>query len=159
SQGMMIFSRYPILRVDQLQPISEYYPCLVATLQLPATTVTLVSMHPPRPLRVGESIDRGVYFDSVADHVRFLDGPVIVAGDLTATPWPRPFRAMVRRTGLTNAWSLRPWLSTWPSLVPFLGLPIDHVLAREADITAVRVGDSGGSDHFPLIATIRLYPD
>lgn len=159
SQGMMIFSRYPILSLQQHQPISEYYPYLAATLQLPSETVTLISMHPPRPLRIGESVDRDIYFARVADHVRSLRGPVIVAGDLTATPWSRPFRDMVRLTGLTNAWSLRPWLSTWPRWTPYVGLPIDHILAsHDAAIVEVRLGDGAGSDHFPLIATVKL-PD
>jgi endonuclease/exonuclease/phosphatase (EEP) superfamily protein YafD len=160
SQGMMIFSRYPILNIEQFQPISEYYPYLVATLQLPSATLTLISMHPPRPLRIGESVDRDVYFSRVADHVQALDGPVVVAGDLTAVPWSRPFRDMVRRTRLTSAWSLRPWLSTWPSWAPYVGLPLDQILVNEdAAITAVGLGDSAGSDHFPVIATVRLRDD
>lgn len=159
SQGMMIFSRAPIAQIRQLQPISEYYPCLVATLQLPSTTVTLFSVHPPRPLRLGESIDRDIYFARVAQQVRSVDGPVVVAGDFTATPWSRAFAELVRGTGLVKAWSLRPWLSTWPSWLPSFGIPIDHILANgRLAIVDVRLGDSGGSDHFPVIATLRLRP-
>jgi endonuclease/exonuclease/phosphatase (EEP) superfamily protein YafD len=157
SQGMMIFSRYPILRIQQFQPISEYYPYLAATVQLPSATLTLISMHPPRPLRIGESIDRAVYFARIADHVRAIDGPAVVAGDLTATPWSRPFSDMIHQTGMISAWSRAPWLSTWPSWAPYVGIPIDHVLANDGvAITDVRLGDSAGSDHFPLIATLRL---
>jgi endonuclease/exonuclease/phosphatase (EEP) superfamily protein YafD len=160
SRGMMIFSRVPIADFRQLQPISEYYPYLAATLRLPSGPVTLLSIHPPRPLRLGESIDRDIYFARVAQHVRDLDGPVIVAGDFTATPWSRPFADLVRGTGLVKAWSLRPWLSTWPSWLPTFGVPIDHILANEGlAIVDVRLGDSGGSDHFPVIATLRVRPD
>ena len=160
SQGMMIFSRFPIAQIRQLQPISEYYPYLAATLQLPFGAITLLSIHPPRPLRLGESIDRDIYFARVAQHVRSLDGPVIVAGDFTATPWSRPFAELVRGTGLTKAWSLKPWLSTWPSWLPSFGIPIDHILANgRLAITDVRLGESAGSDHFPVIATLRLRPE
>jgi endonuclease/exonuclease/phosphatase (EEP) superfamily protein YafD len=157
SQGMMIFSRYPIAQLRQLQPISEFYPYLAATLQLPSATLTLLAIHPPRPLRLGESVDRDIYFERVAEHVRHLDGPVIVAGDFTATPWSRPFAGLVRSAGLTKAWSLQPWLSTWPSWLPYVGIPIDHILANgRVAITGVRLGPNGGSDHFPVIATLRL---
>jgi endonuclease/exonuclease/phosphatase (EEP) superfamily protein YafD len=160
SRGMMIFSRLPIAQFQQRQPISEYYPYLAATLQLPSGPVALLSIHPPRPLRLGESIDRDIYFARVAQHVRSLDGPVIVAGDFTATPWSRPYAELVRGTGLTKAWSLRPWLSTWPSWLPTFGIPIDHILANgDLAIVDVRLGDSGGSDHFPVIATLRVRPD
>jgi endonuclease/exonuclease/phosphatase (EEP) superfamily protein YafD len=157
SQGMLIFSRYPIVQFRQLQPISEYYPYLAATLQLPSATLTLLAIHPPRPLRVGESVDRDIYFKRVAEHVQRLEGPVIVAGDFTATPWSRPFAELVRSAGLTKAWSLQPWLSTWPSWLPHIGIPIDHILANgRVAITGVRLGPDGGSDHFPVIATLRL---
>ncbi|HVO16597.1 MAG TPA: endonuclease/exonuclease/phosphatase family protein [Alphaproteobacteria bacterium] len=159
SQGMMILSRVPLAQIRQLQPISEYYPYLTATLQLPSAAVTLLSIHPPRPLRLGESVDRDIYFARVAQHVRSLDGPVIVAGDFTATPWSRAFAELTRGTGLIKAWSLRPWLSTWPSWLPSFGIPIDHILANgRLAIVDVRLGDSGGSDHFPVIATLRLRP-
>ena len=156
SQGMMIFSRFPILRIQQMQPISEYYPYLVATLQLPSGTVTLLALHPPRPTRIGESIDRAIYFARVADQVRTIAGPVVVAGDMTAVPWSRPLADMMRQTGLTSAWSLKPWLSSWPSWLPYVGLPIDHVLVRGIAVADVRLGNGAGSDHLPVIATLDL---
>src|SRR5690606_16012366 len=35
SRGMVVLSRYPILGIEQHQPISEFYPYLLANLQLP----------------------------------------------------------------------------------------------------------------------------
>lgn len=157
SRGMMILSRYPITWSEQMQPISKYYPYVAAVLQLPSTTVTLLAIHPPRPTRIGESVDRDIYFERVAQHVRHLDGPILVMGDFTAVPWSQAFEALTRDTGLIKAWSLKPWLTSWPSWLPNLGLPIDQILANDAfAITDVRLGEDGGSDHVPVIATLRL---
>ena len=157
SQGIMIFSRFPILQIKQYEPISIYYPYLAATVKVQAATVTVIAFHPPRPLRGGESAGRVLTFDSVAQHVRHIEGPVIVAGDLTATPWSRPFVDFVHATGLIKAWSLKPWQSSWPSWLPNIGIPIDHILVNDRlAIADVVLGQDTGSDHFPVIATLTL---
>lgn len=157
SQGMMILSRLPIAQVEQFEPASMYYPYLAATVKIQSTSVTVIAFHPPRPLHSGESEGRVASFDSLAQHVRRLKGAVIVAGDLTATPWSRPFADFVHTTGMVKAWSLKPWLNTWPSWLPYLGIPIDQILVNSAvAIADVRLGAASGSDHFPVIATLRL---
>ena len=67
---MMIFSRLPIAQFQQLQPISEYYPYLAATLQLPSGPVALLSIHPPRPLRHRNALRSGG--ETAGRNVRFV---------------------------------------------------------------------------------------
>ena len=81
----------------------------------------------------------------------------VVLGDFNATPWNDAFQAMRRECGL-SAGSTRWWLPSWPDPLPgLLRVPIDHVLVG-GDLTVVdaRLGPSIGSDHRPVLATIRV---
>jgi endonuclease/exonuclease/phosphatase (EEP) superfamily protein YafD len=64
---------------------------------------------------------------------------------------------MRARTGL-SAGSTRWWLPSWPDPLPApLRVPIDHVLvAGDLAVEQARLGASFGSDHRPLLATIRI---
>jgi endonuclease/exonuclease/phosphatase (EEP) superfamily protein YafD len=77
--------------------------------------------------------------------------PLIVAGDLNATPWSSAF-AVAARHGLDRASGLAP---TWPRR--HVGIPIDHVLAdthwRRGE---AQRGPDIGSDHLPV--RVALHP-
>jgi endonuclease/exonuclease/phosphatase (EEP) superfamily protein YafD len=78
--------------------------------------------------------------------------PWVVCGDLNATYWSTPMRALgVPR--VQGAW----WpLGSWPSWLPsWLGIPIDHVLVSPELVVARRtLGASAGSDH--RLVTVEL---
>ncbi|MCB0359550.1 MAG: endonuclease/exonuclease/phosphatase family protein, partial [Bdellovibrionales bacterium] len=87
-------------------------------------------------------------------------GPVILCGDLNATPFSRVYRLLERTLteGKADSESRRS-SGTWVSFFPFLRL--DHILVnRELRTSAVRVVNSRGartaSDHLPVIADVEL---
>ena len=80
--------------------------------------------------------------------------PVLMIGDLNATPWSRPWARLVEATGLRGAPGL---VATWPSLLRPVGIPIDHVLGNGGiQVVEAWAGPDVGSDHRPLIAVVRL---
>ena len=83
--------------------------------------------------------------------------PVMLLGDLNASPWSYPFRRLLRDTGLLNSmrgWGVQP---TWPAPLGPLGIPIDHVLhSEEIRITRRSTGPWIGSDHLPLIIEFAI---
>lgn len=86
--------------------------------------------------------------------VRVLPGPVVMAGDMNAAPSSAVFRAIGRETGLASAdISLQP---TWPSILGWFGIAIDHVFTRGVAGVAVRRLGAGGSDHKALEAAIAF---
>jgi endonuclease/exonuclease/phosphatase (EEP) superfamily protein YafD len=78
-----------------------------------------------------------------------LQQPVLLAGDLNATPWSTGMRALTAgelRFGSRQS----PWKPTWSVRSPF-AIPIDHALSTAPLlILERRVGPDLGSDHRPL---------
>ena len=82
---------------------------------------------------------------------------VIVAGDFNTAPWSSPFRKLLRLTNMRNTNAGYGMQSTWNSNSPtFLRMPIDHILcSRKFKVTFRKVGGDVGSDHLPVLATLR----
>ena len=82
---------------------------------------------------------------------------MIVAGDFNTTPWSPYFRDLVAAAGLRNAAEGHGYVGTWPAWFWPALIPIDHVLLKGPLVaTSVRRGPAIGSDHFPIIADVRL---
>ena len=83
-----------------------------------------------------------------------ISGPLVLMGDLNAAPWSRRVHLLARRCALATPRLPRP---TWPAGAGWFGLPIDHVLVREARLTGLdRFGAGLGSNHLGLLARISL---
>ncbi len=154
--GIVLFSRHPIVAVTRVTPTPGGPPYMVAEIAVDGQTVSVVALHPPNPVNARRSALRDRYLAEVAEAVRRLDGPVIVAGDFNSTAWSAAYRDFVGRTGLANTAHGRGWRPTWPVWPPG-GIAIDHVLVN--DRLAVRDvfrGPDVGSDHFPLTVDLAL---
>lgn len=85
-------------------------------------------------------------------------GPVIVGGDLNATPDVREFRRLLRDGYRDGAAQAAAGLTrTYPSnvIIPLL-LAVDHIITREATAVSLRTVEVAGSDHLALAATVVL---
>jgi endonuclease/exonuclease/phosphatase (EEP) superfamily protein YafD len=86
--------------------------------------------------------------------VRQLDAPVLLVGDLNATPWSHGMRLLRDGTDLGYRSPDPAWTATWYSFY-LLGIPIDHALATPPLVIARReIGPSVGSDHRPQLLEI-----
>ena len=85
-------------------------------------------------------------------------GPVIVAGDSNTSAWSPRFRNLVAATGLRDAEVGQGWIGTWPAWFRPALVPIDHVLVKgPVAVVDLRREPFVGSDHYPLVADLRLY--
>lgn len=76
---------------------------------------------------------------------------LVLAGDFNAAPWSFAMRRLERTSGLQRRTVALP---SWPGWFPVL--PIDHVWAGSAwDTAEVRRGPFLGSDHRPIVVTLR----
>lgn len=121
-------------------------------------TITIFSLHATGPGTPGGFRTRDAQFDRVRELVTAADGPVIVAGDLNATIFSRPFHALLNDAGLRTAISGRREAPTWPDWARPFGIRIDHVLVNGLDVCSVAVGPASGSDHRPVTADLRVPP-
>lgn len=112
----------------------------------------------PRPATSQDGSEaRDELLADVAKRVTREVDPVVVIGDLNATPWSHAFRGLMSEGDLVNSligFGLQP---TWPGDLPFgLTIPIDHMLhTAELTTTERAVGPSLGSDHKPLIVSVK----
>ena len=119
--------------------------------------MTVIGIHMYRPTTPSDSLQQSRQFAILADDLKHLEGPLVVAGDFNSTPWTGKFSDFVRQSGLRR---LTSGLSgTWPVPIARVGLAIDHVLVSNAfAASSVETGPSVGSDHLSLITTIRVSP-
>lgn len=157
---IILFSRLPIVSASE-EPRHGRRPRLVSEVETGGRTIAVVGVHPysPSPRNPGRSWLRNRELDAIAARVGGTDQPVIVAGDFNATPFSPHFRDLLAEAGLRNAAAGRGWLGTWPSWFWPARVPIDHILVGgPLGVASFERGPSIGSDHFPVVADVRLQP-
>jgi endonuclease/exonuclease/phosphatase (EEP) superfamily protein YafD len=159
--GTVVFSRYPLRRVQRLDTSFGSYAMDVRT---PRGRVHLVAAHSRPP--VGDVSDWR-YDQGVIRHAaRATSERTMIVGDLNATMDHLPMRTLVGigfQDAATQADSQ--WQPTWPAAgeVSRLGfslpslVPIDHVLLSSG-LRALRTDSATveGTDHRALVATVGL---
>lgn len=119
-----------------------------------APGVTVYAVHLPSTRMTPTGLDVAAHDQSIELLAQALaadeSDALIVAGDLNTTlddPALTPVTALVSEP--RHGFGL-----TFPAAFPLV--PIDHVLARGAAVTEVRVLDRTGSDHLPVVASVDL---
>lgn len=156
--GVGLWSRYPIITSGSDESFTR--GLIYARVQVPdtdyETTVVCTHMPPPRSA-----------FDDWRNDISRLGavlrdfptgGPIVVGGDLNATPDVREFRRVLRdgyRDGAAQAGA--GFTRTHPNnvIIPPL-LAVDHILTRGATVTSLRTVAVAGSDHLALAAHVAL---
>jgi endonuclease/exonuclease/phosphatase (EEP) superfamily protein YafD len=154
--GIALYHRrgFAAARVDML---GGFLPSLVARLE---NGVTIIATHPIPPVSTETARDNARHLTAVGDLAAAVAGPRIVVGDLNATPWSRPFAALVARSGLRDSRAGFGVGASFPaspvSLAP-LRIPIDHALVSpDIAVTARRVERDVGSDHLPVVLDLAI---
>ena len=155
--GIAMFSRIPLESVTHVDSPPYAYPTIMAQADVSGSTLTLVSTHPTIPLGKAGFAARNRQLDHVASLVADRAGPTVLIGDLNTSIWSQSFRTLLSTTGLRDARRGFGVLPTWPTFLPFAMIPIDHALVSEdIGVEEIRRGRRTGSDHRPLVITIRL---
>lgn len=126
---------------------------------------TLFVLHLQNPTRGrGNGLRlRNLELSILAETVAKEPGPVLVMGDFNTTPSALPFYNLLKTANLqrvacgglvAGTWRPIDWSGTAMDKIPGLKVTIDHVLVRDLEVQACKVGPDVGSDHFPLIVTI-----
>jgi endonuclease/exonuclease/phosphatase (EEP) superfamily protein YafD len=160
--GVGIWSRYPLTPGDDYD---EFWLGLItARVDVPGapTETTVVTTHLsapwPEPIR-GWRDDLARLRVLLTEIAASADGPVILAGDLNATPDVLEFRRLLRNGYRDAAEQAGAGLTrTHPADVRRLPplFAVDHVLTRCCTATSVRTVNTAGSDHRALAAVIAI---
>lgn len=158
-EPVVILSRFPILFADMAPRMADRPPYLLTTMTIAGRDVTVVGVHPtsPGPFDGDESRARNQQLDRLAEHLRQIEGPAIVAGDFNTSMWSPHARDLMEAAGLHPAAAGHGWHATWPKRPRWARVPIDHVLIRGPILTSdFRRGPDIGSDHLPVTAELRV---
>lgn len=157
---ILLFSRYPIVHTALVEPPTRQRPYLIAEIEMGTRSLTVVGVHPAAPSLTNNGRDsrrRNRTLDHIASNIESVDTPVVVAGDFNTTPFSPHFAALIEAAGLRNAAAGHGWIGTWPQGFWPARIPIDHILIKGPLIaTQFERGPAIGSDHFPVLAELRL---
>ncbi len=120
--------------------------------------LTILATHPLPPVGASYYALRNDQFDALAVAVKSSKGPLVLIGDLNVTVWSNSYQKLIDKTGLVNTRQGFGLLPSWPSLLPFLMIPIDHCLVSgELSVSDIKIGPDVGSDHLPLIVELGFH--
>lgn len=128
-----------------------------AKVTLDGVPVRFLAMHPVSPATPERGVAHSEQMEAIADWARGQNDPVVVLGDLNATPWSSVFQKLLTEGGLVNSQKGFGIQASWPASLGPLGIPIDHVLHSPRLTTVERsLGPGYGSEHRSIHAAIAL---
>ena len=156
--GIALYSKLP-LHDARVVNLAGGVPTLTAEVLLDdggRDRFRFVVTHPPPPL--GQTERHRRHMEKLSRLARDAELPLLVIGDLNATPWSPRFRDLIEVGGLEHARQGRGILPSWsPLRIPMHLLPIDHVLVKGPwEIERFEVHPFGPSDHAMIAAEVRL---
>jgi endonuclease/exonuclease/phosphatase (EEP) superfamily protein YafD len=153
--GVALYTRAPL--VGAIEELGGALPSAVASVEVGGARLSIVLVHPLPPVTATEYAAQRDELDAVASRAREIAGPVVVMGDFNATPWSRPYRRLLARSGLCDSRAGFGIQATFPAASTLLRIPIDHLLAScPVGITGRRVERDVGSDHLPVVIDLAV---
>lgn len=152
-------SRLPLEQPRRLalpQRFAGYAP-LLAEVQVAGRTVHIVGVHVAAPLGSGAYETHQSQYAIALDQVRDKS-PVVLIGDLNATPTSPTFLRFLFQSGLRSASEGLTQLPTYTVRGPF-AMRIDHALVKGLDVCSVQVFSLPGSDHRGIVVDLQLPGD
>ena len=155
--GIMLLSRYPLSKTNVVFEGTAGVPTLTANVHLPQGEISLIGTHPLPPFSGEYSKHRNAQLAALPELVGKQKNPVLLIGDLNASPWSVHFARLIKESGLKNSMKGFGFQPSWPAHIRVLRIPIDHVLhSPEILIHHRSVGPSVGSDHFPVVVDFSI---
>ncbi|WP_110677424.1 MULTISPECIES: endonuclease/exonuclease/phosphatase family protein [Salinicola] len=160
--GMHLYSRLALEEVEVKWLIQDDIPSIHAWVRLDSgQRVRLHALHPrpPAPSESDESLWRDAELLLVGEAIAGDKHATLVAGDLNDVAWSRTTKLFCKVSGMLDLRRGRGQYSTFHAKYPFLRWPLDHVFVSEQfTLVAMRRLKEIGSDHFPMLVTLRHDP-
>ena len=151
--GTLILSKYAILS-EKVILLGAGRLTPIVNLNIENHSVQLICPHPTNALY--DFKERNIQLEAIANYIAVSPTPLLLAGDLNVTPWSAWYSA-IEKNGLKNVRQGFGILASWQTPLPFVKLPLDHVLAsREFRVTSVKLIGGLKSDHLPIISDITF---
>ena len=153
--GIALYARGEV--TGSTDELATPLPTITASVSVAGTRFDAIVTHPIPPMSGADVERQRTQLDLIAARARATPGPIVVMGDLNATPWSRPFHRFVGRSGLCDSRAGFGVQASFPAASALLRIPIDHVLVSCAiGVRDRRIGRDVGSDHLPVIVDLVL---
>ncbi len=155
--GIAFLSRQPFRSVETVTMNGRGRRYLRAELDWQGQPIILLGIHPLPPMRGEWAASRNSEIALMGEVANATAQPLILLGDLNASPWSTPMHRLLATTDLRYALQgYGAWI-TWHLAGDLLGAPLDYVLVSPAWTVADYVeGGDIGSDHVPIQADVVL---
>lgn len=155
--GIALFSKRPLANANTFESPGSYAPSIRAEVDHNGNKVTIYGTHPFPPISPFNQKNWIEHMDDLARRIPGETGPVVVIGDFNTTPWSENYRRFRSISGLADSMQGFGPQASWPSFVPYAGLPIDHVMVSPGIRSIARkVGGFVGSDHYPVTVDLAI---
>jgi endonuclease/exonuclease/phosphatase (EEP) superfamily protein YafD len=164
--GMNLFSRFPLHRPEVRFLTDPGVPSFHAGMEVGGQIIQFYGVHPRPPGRMEtgatpqDSGQRDAELVLIAREAREHAEPVIVAGDFNDVAWSHTTRLFQRISRLLDPRVGRGLYNTFHARTPLLRFPLDHLFHSDHfRLADLRLLNSVGSDHFPVLVVLRLQED
>jgi endonuclease/exonuclease/phosphatase (EEP) superfamily protein YafD len=165
--GMLLYSRLPLIQPEIRCLVQPDIPSIRVQVRLrDGSLFHFYGVHPrppgvPTPEGyIPSSAPRDAELVIVAREVGPLNQPVIVAGDFNDVAWSHTTRLFQRLGRLLDPRVGRGLYNTFHADHPLCRFPLDHLFHSEHfEMVDFRRLPHIGSDHFPILATLKRCPD
>lgn len=132
-------------------------PAIEARLRGPSGAVTIIGVHLRAPTTPARAASRNRELRELAVRTAAISGPLIVAGDFNVTPYSPYFSDWLEASSLTDTRRGRTLSVTWPTTLPWLGIPIDHVaVSDDFAVLSHHNLPNFESDHYGVLVELAL---
>jgi endonuclease/exonuclease/phosphatase (EEP) superfamily protein YafD len=157
--GIGLVSRHPI-HASEIVDIGEGIPAIHATLRIEGRLLDVWAVHTLPPNQSSYIRPWVRQCERLGERFRSRQHATIAMGDFNASPTSRTYRRLIEQSGLDGVHERvgRGHATTWPNgMLPLPPIRLDHALVSpDVAVIDVREGRGAGSDHRPVIATLRF---
>jgi endonuclease/exonuclease/phosphatase (EEP) superfamily protein YafD len=132
-------------------------PAIEARVRSPQGTFTVIGAHLSSPVRPRRAAARNLELRALGVRSAAVSGPLVVAGDFNITPYSPYFTDWLAASGLTDTRRGRTLSPSWPTMLPWFAIPIDHVAVNSGfEIRSHVRLPNFESDHYGVLAELVL---
>lgn len=155
--GIGVFSRVPLSGSNILFLGDAEVPSILCEFNLEGRHFSILTTHALPPVSSNYFSQRNSQLKAISKKIIELGPPVILIGDLNVSLWSTYYQQLAKESRLVNARKGFGILPSWPTLLPFFQIPIDHCLVSpDIYVDDIRTLPHIGSDHLPLMVDLKL---
>ena len=158
--GVAIFSKLPLTNKQTFQLTAQITdaPMVTAEFMVGDQKIRLAGLHVFSPTTADRLNIRNEQLNDAVNILKQSDTPTIVMGDYNCVPWSPFLDDFMKQTGYRDSRVGFGYQGSWNARYRWVALiPIDHAfVSPEVHVHDRHLGESTGSDHYPVVIEISI---